>query len=524
MTSGKTLFDKSPDEKINDSIVALLDKNAPLGVMLYSTKFFKTRSSSVKDMLGNGCKIWINLKWLKDAPQDAVNLALLKVLTKLYSGQHIRMPKNADARTKRLWNIGCDLAVNSLLASENKLPEEEPVPGRGKYAAFKPNLSTEDYYLGVKEIEPEDDGMDQQGEPSANRGGSSGSGRSSTEQGSGQQGQSEGSGNGSQRPEAGGGSSEETSNVGDDASDDDTETPDGNVGEEESSKGSEQDGHGEDEAENNDSAGPSEDDESNMESGVDSEETNQTTAGLGSVAPPDAEDMRTAEGDWQTAVAGVNAAAANTGFGCSQGWLRSAAAESLNQVSRVSWRTVLKRRLTKVCNSAWNYNRLSRRHGWRTDIIMPNTREKTLHRCLMIVDSSGSMDDKRCALSLTEIEGIMKSFPRAEIVIMQCDTRVIESSIRTVTRNDFPITDMKWYGRGGTNLSPAFSMIKRDYKDVAAIIVLSDMEWNVADAPDPGIPTLWLDCSRDGHEARRRWLGDRCEIPFGRMLRVELDE
>lgn len=52
-----------------------------------------------------------------------------------------------DARDSKLWNVACDLAINSLLLEANfTLPDDGCIAGKGPFAKYPPGLASEDYY------------------------------------------------------------------------------------------------------------------------------------------------------------------------------------------------------------------------------------------------------------------------------------------------------------------------------------------------------------------------------------------
>jgi hypothetical protein len=183
--------------------------------------------------------------------------------------------------------------------------------------------------------------------------------------------------------------------------------------------------------------------------------------------------------------------------------------------SKVSWRQLLRRWMTKMTRDGFSYSRPNRRSGWRRDVILPVRRGRNAGRGVVIVDTSGSMSNADCNVALRELESILRQFPKSEVVMIQCDTKAITEAERVFKREDFPLkTGNKagsWYGRGGTNLNPAFDRVKEHGRQVRWCVVVSDMLWNYHGAPDPKLPTLWLAVGcRKGHKPK-----------FGTVIEVE---
>lgn len=519
--SENTLFDKSPGEKFNDAILSLIRTDPPLGAMLYGVDFVKTRSERVPDITGDGGTVWWNETWVDESLQSTVNHALLKTFVSMHLGHHLRMPRFATPKERGQWNLACSLAVNSLIRNSvdtGSIPADEPIPGLGRFSAFKHDCASEEYFNGVKEMDFED-GSKSDGDKSANQGGSEGSGSESGLSGSGGDESSRDGQSGS-----GSGSSGDTGDEGDSPHDDDRDDDrpdddDANQSQEESGDGEDGDGQGQDQEEGDrdgDGGGSTEED---LPEPVD----DSIPAGVGRCAKPNSQyGNMTPEMKHEMTAAAVHHAARTEQFGKSPGWLKTMA-EDAETVSKIDWKTQVKRRLLKRCNNGWNYERPSRRHAYRTDIIFPTTLSRTVKRMVLLNDVSGSMDDARCNIAIRELNGIFNAYARVEIILLQCDTRVIVDATRIFHKNDLPVEGLKWYGRGGTNLSPAFPYIRENWPDAAAIICLTDMEWYMADAPDIGIDTIWLNCGRDSREQQLTWLGERGIPSFGTIIRVEPD-
>jgi predicted metal-dependent peptidase len=213
------------------------------------------------------------------------------------------------------------------------------------------------------------------------------------------------------------------------------------------------------------------------------------------------------EREWRRSVAQAVVMDKNCGSGSGDaitGALQGAAL--VDQPDQSGWIVELRRFFTRYAPGGYTFTRLSRRHGWRQDIIMPAARAKTAGRGLLIVDTSGSMGDAECNRSLVELERVMVTYPNLTVKLVTCDTKLVEG--REYTSADFPITDWEgWKGRGGTDLRPAFGYADEYRPDW--IVVVTDMGWDYRNVVDLGIPTFWLGVSMGGYEP---WQGP---VPFG---------
>lgn len=173
------------------------------------------------------------------------------------------------------------------------------------------------------------------------------------------------------------------------------------------------------------------------------------------------------------------------------GWIETITNVMWDNPSKVNWKDELRRFLNRASRTRYTYARPNRRSSYRRDVIFPTRKSKDSTKGVVLVDTSGSMADAECNAALREIEAMMQVFENCEVVLRQCDTRLI-SDQQTFHRWDFPITvPQSWKGRGGTDLSAAINQIPKEHNDAKWLVVVSDMEWNVSSCPNPGLPTIW---------------------------------
>lgn len=177
-----------------------------------------------------------------------------------------------------------------------------------------------------------------------------------------------------------------------------------------------------------------------------------------------------------------------------------------HEVSKLDWKRLLRQCMSHIAKRNYSYSRPHRRK-MHTGLIFPAIRSRITGNGLFIIDTSGSMATDDCDLALPEIESISRNFPYCSIEMIHCDTIISEKSIRTFTHSDFPLrAPIEWMGRGGTNLDPAFEYAQKNSDRLDWVVCLSDMEWTVNKAPNPGLPTIWLmtNKSLDGLPANSR--------------------
>lgn len=233
-----------------------------------------------------------------------------------------------------------------------------------------------------------------------------------------------------------------------------------------------------------------------------------------------------AQGRWKEMVAeGVNNCRMK---GDMPGWLKELT-RSLYGKTKLDWRKLLRQFMVKYTRTGFTYTRPNRRTVHRTDIILPARRSRNASRGCVLVDTSGSMSDKDCAKALHEIEGVLRTFNQAEVLMKQCDTRDITESEKEFRFRDFPLrAPQTWFGRGGTDMNPALKNIQKRRLEFKWLIIVTDMVWNYPQAVNPGIPTLWLDTNAQhmksmianqiSYQSNKQTAGDYTRVPFGLLV------
>lgn len=509
----------------------------PIALAAVAAKWKIVPTGKVPTFATNGKEMLYNPVWCDSLTLGQVACVVLHEVCHVVLGHTFRlgtlMGKARSREVKERFNIASDLAINSRLMPEyvaicprNELADlvkQGCFPRNGRFAEFPELKSAEWYYAELLKTEKQnapkpkpqpqgnpsqdpgegaptsmgeisdalDEALDEltrereDAEDKAEKGG--GSGDSDEEDAEGKTGKG--------GPQGGDEDGEEEDDEDEEGGDSDTK---GNApGEGKGDGGGEEDGEG------------SGDDDGDL--------SGKPGNAFGSLEPyaTDEEEIEEGEKDFQQAI--TSAIVTDKSWGTKGSWMETELSETLYPVDpdqeRVDWKTKLREFLHKVCRQGFSYRRPSRRHGYRTDVILPAHRGTGNSAGVLIVDTSGSMGDAECNIALRELENILSTLPKTTIKLISCDTRVMEGD--TYDRNDFPITEpMTWKGRGGTNLAPAFQWVQNQPRNTFDwCTILSDMEWYWKGAPNPGVPTIWLAC-RPTPDARNGGL------PFGEYIEV----
>jgi len=210
---------------------------------------------------------------------------------------------------------------------------------------------------------------------------------------------------------------------------------------------------------------------------------------LGEITPAPGGDPEEVEREWEHVVA--RCVMAGKEAGDLPGWAAELADELLGETSAEPWRAHMRRFMTQVVPVRQTYDRPNRRTAWRTDLIFPDTHSKEAAPGCVLTDTSLSMNAAAMNSALTEMEAILATFTRCEVTLRMADVKLYDDE-RVFHRYDFPLTvPIEWLGRGGTNLAAAIQEIA-DSRRFKWIAVVSDMRWDAAACPDPGVPVLWI--------------------------------
>ncbi|MEM2365666.1 MAG: VWA-like domain-containing protein [Nitrososphaerota archaeon] len=134
---------------------------------------------------------------------------------------------------------------------------------------------------------------------------------------------------------------------------------------------------------------------------------------------------------------------------------------------RINWRRLLKQALTSGMGSkvVSTYLRPSRKHP-----ELPGLRRLTINNVWMLIDTSGSIDDKELSQFVSEVYGVAKQF-QATVYALPWDAKAYE-----VWKLESP-SDVKKIiikGGGGTVISPALKVVIEKMKPLDGIVILTD--------------------------------------------------
>lgn len=143
--------------------------------------------------------------------------------------------------------------------------------------------------------------------------------------------------------------------------------------------------------------------------------------------------------------------------------------------------------------------------------ILPGSRADGISKLGIVMDTSGSINNKLLSKFCSEIESAMDAGSVAEAIIIQCDAKV--QHVERFQMGD-PIK-MEAHGRGGTLFSPALAWFAANEPDVAALIYLTDLDtsdWGI----EPACPIMWGSYGLASTIEQRKK-----RVPFGEVLYID---
>ena len=139
---------------------------------------------------------------------------------------------------------------------------------------------------------------------------------------------------------------------------------------------------------------------------------------------------------------------------------------------KMNWRELLRMNLESTIKSDYTWMRASRR-GWHMDAVMPGMKPDEMIDIALAIDASGSMDENMLKDILSEVQGIMDSFPVYKIHVVSFDTQVYNPQ-KYDSDNLDSIVDYEVQGGGGTSFECFYEYFKENDITPHRLVVFTD--------------------------------------------------
>ena len=139
---------------------------------------------------------------------------------------------------------------------------------------------------------------------------------------------------------------------------------------------------------------------------------------------------------------------------------------------QLNWREILRMNLESTIKADYTWMRASRK-GWHMDAVMPGQKPDEMIDVAVMLDASGSISPDMLKDFLSEIQGIMDSFPSYKIHVVTFDTDCYNPAQYDSDNLDSMI-DYEVKGGGGTDFDCMFTYLKEQEITPRRLIVFTD--------------------------------------------------
>jgi len=139
---------------------------------------------------------------------------------------------------------------------------------------------------------------------------------------------------------------------------------------------------------------------------------------------------------------------------------------------QLNWREILRMNLESTIKADYTWMRASRK-GWHMDAVMPGQKPDEMIDVAVMLDASGSISQDMLRDFLSEIQGIMDSFPSYKIHVVTFDTDCYNPAQYDSDNLDSMI-DYEVKGGGGTDFDCIFTYLKDQEITPRRLIVFTD--------------------------------------------------
>jgi predicted metal-dependent peptidase len=170
----------------------------------------------------------------------------------------------------------------------------------------------------------------------------------------------------------------------------------------------------------------------------------------------------------------------------------------IDNLGKIDWRDELKAALDRYFKDDYTLippNKKFLSQG----IYLPSTSSQTF-RLVIVVDSSGSIDDELLSEFLSEVNFLMSLVSHYQIELIVCDEKI--HSHKTFYSGDN--LDIEIKGGVGTDFRPVFDFVDKEFDDVKLLLYFTDLE-GVFPRKRPNYEVKWI-------SPKER------EIPFGSVI------
>jgi predicted metal-dependent peptidase len=189
-------------------------------------------------------------------------------------------------------------------------------------------------------------------------------------------------------------------------------------------------------------------------------------------------------------------------MGNGNGALRAFAEDMLTP--KIDWADELRKFITDIAKNEYSWMPPNRRYIHK-NIYLPSCKSEVLKEAIIVVDTSGSVDDAMVRQFIGEFNSILNTIKFEKIHLWSCDTQVYQVGEFDMAEE---ITFNKLPGGGGTDFRPPFDLVDELGLQPSVMIYLTDMYcWSYP--TEPNYPVLW-----------GRYGNNKDIAPFGETIQI----
>ena len=212
---------------------------------------------------------------------------------------------------------------------------------------------------------------------------------------------------------------------------------------------------------------------------------------------------------WEANVRHAINVAKNANAGKLPGHLQNLVGEL--QAPRISWRDKTRNFIDNSMTKDFSWSRPNRRNS-TTGLILPGYMSDRLSHLVMVMDTSGSIDQAMGNEMVSEGAGALDEGTADRLTIIYADTDV--QYVDEFSQGD--VVTPRPFSGGGTDFRKSFEYIKENCPDASCIIYLTDM-CTCDFGEEPSIPVLWAAYLMS--PAYQQWAD---KAPFGEIIQVAI--
>ena len=179
--------------------------------------------------------------------------------------------------------------------------------------------------------------------------------------------------------------------------------------------------------------------------------------------------------------------------------------------TRLPWRTLLQKYIVREIPVDYTWERPHKR-SFNLGYYLPSVKKERVD-VVIAIDTSGSISDLEYRVFMSEVIGILSSFPIIRGTMIQCDADIQQvTEINETTKYELLNGPIKRKGYGGTDFRPVFKWIRENRPNTKILIYLTDLFGTFPKKDKVNHRTIWVTKTRNHG------------IPFGEKIYFDIGE